>query len=115
MFQASQPHKNARNVTELSPTLESAIHKLAHVGRESKAQKIQIIKLAPGMPQTNHIARALPSSAMDLNDAVSIRGSCSLKATLSGYESSSISLANFTIPKDQKLTPLVLKQQSGSH
>ena len=64
MFQAGQPHKNARNITELSPTLESAIHKLAHIGRESKTQKIQIIKLAPGMPQTNHIARA-PASILE--------------------------------------------------
>ena len=58
MFQPSQPHKNARNVTKLPPTLEPAIHKLAHIRRESKAQKIQVIKIASGMPQSNHIARA---------------------------------------------------------
>ena len=57
MFQPSQPHKNARNVTELSPTLEPAIHKLAHIRGKSKTQKIQVVKLAPGMPQANHIAR----------------------------------------------------------
>jgi hypothetical protein len=63
----------------------------------------------------DHIARALPTSGLDLNEGVAIQGSCSLSASRAGYESTAIPLANFKIPKDQKLAPLVLKAKPAEH
>jgi len=55
----------------------------------------------------NHVARALPTTAMDVqNDAMA--GSCKVIAALPGYKSSAIDLSSFTIGKDLKLPDLVL-------
>ena len=60
----------------------------------------------------NHVARALPSTATDVGDGGTSAGACAVIARLAGYESSSIDLSNFTIGKDLKLPPLVLKAQA---
>ena len=60
----------------------------------------------------NHIARALPSTAMDIGSG-SLTGACRLIAVLRGYESSQIDLAAFTIGKDLKLPELILRPQSA--
>ena len=57
----------------------------------------------------NHIARALPSSSMALSDSTTVTGPCVLKASLKGFDSSSIDLGSFTIGKDMKLPDLTLK------
>src|SRR5579871_6175946 len=59
----------------------------------------------------NHVARALPSFSMDIQDG-SMAGSCRLVAVLPGYQSSEINLATFTIGKDLKLPELVLTPRS---
>jgi hypothetical protein len=56
----------------------------------------------------NHVARALPSTATDVGGG-SEAGNCSILAQMAGFESSSIDLGRFTIGKDLKLPPLVLK------
>jgi hypothetical protein len=56
----------------------------------------------------NHIARALPTTGMALSDGVSYSGKCVLKASLKGYDSSSIDLSSFTIGQDMKLPDLAL-------
>jgi hypothetical protein len=59
----------------------------------------------------NHIARALPTSAMAMSSdsSTSYTGPCVLVAATKGYESSIINLGEFTIGKDMKLPDLVLK------
>ena len=55
----------------------------------------------------NHVARALPTTALDVqNDTYA--GSCEVIGALQGYTSSAIDLATFTIGKDLKLPDLVL-------
>lgn len=56
----------------------------------------------------NHVARALPSTATDVGSGAEA-GACKVVARLAGYESTGIDLASFTIGKDLKLPPLVLK------
>jgi hypothetical protein len=62
----------------------------------------------------NHIARALPTSAMAMSSdsSASYTGPCMLVASMKGYESSSINLGEFTIGKDMKLPDLVLKPKA---
>lgn len=62
----------------------------------------------------NHIARALPTSAMALSSdgATSYTGPCVLVGSMKGYDSSSINLGEFTIGKDMKLPDLVLKPKA---
>ena len=62
----------------------------------------------------NHIARALPTSAMAMSSdsSSSYTGPCVLVASMKGYESSNINLGEFTIGKDMKLPDLVLKPKS---
>ena len=60
----------------------------------------------------NHVARALPSTSMDIRpDAMA--GSCRLVGVLAGYQSSEINLGTFTIGKDLKLPELVLTPRSA--
>ena len=63
----------------------------------------------------NHIARALPTSAMAMSSsdsATSYTGPCVLVASMKGYDSSIINLGEFTIGKDMKLPDLVLKPKA---
>ncbi len=61
----------------------------------------------------NHIARALPTTAMALSDSTTMSGPCVLKGVLKGYDSSAIDLTNFTIGKDMKLPDLTLTPQAA--
>ena len=77
------------------------------------ADKKGIYNLKAERDEFNHIARALPTSAMALSDSTSVTGPCVLKASLKGYDSSSIELNNFTIGKDMKLPDLLLKPRAA--
>ena len=62
----------------------------------------------------NHIARALPTSAMAMSSesATSYSGPCVLMGSMKGYDSSLINLGELTIGKDLKLPDLVLKPKA---
>src|SRR5580698_4559684 len=62
----------------------------------------------------NHIARALPTSAMAMSSdsSTSYTGPCVLIGSMKGYDSSIINLGEFTIGKDLKLPDLVLKPKA---
>jgi hypothetical protein len=72
------------------------------------AGKNGVFNLKAERDEFNHIARALPSTAMDLGDATRVSGPCVLKAALKGYSSSSIDLDSFIVPKDMRLPDLTL-------
>jgi len=59
----------------------------------------------------NHVARALPATATDVGGG-SEAGACMVVAQIDGYESTGIDLAKFTIGKDLKLPPLVVKPKA---
>lgn len=59
----------------------------------------------------NHVARSLPATATDLGGGAALSGPCVLKASLEGYESSTVDFTNFTIGKDLKLPDLTLKKK----
>jgi len=63
----------------------------------------------------NHIARALPTSAMAMSSdsTTSYAGPCVLIGSMKGYDSSAVDLGTFTIGKDMKLPDLVLKPKTG--
>ena len=77
--------------------------------RMVSTDKKGVYNLKAERDEFNHIARALPTTGMALSDSTTITGPCVLKASLKGYDSSSIELANFTIGKDMKLPDLILK------
>jgi hypothetical protein len=56
----------------------------------------------------NHVARALPATAMEIGER-SFSGQCTVIAVLTGYQSNRIDLATYTIPEDLTLPKLVLK------
>ena len=57
----------------------------------------------------NHIARALPTTTIDVGSGGVLSGACALRAVLKGYDSSALDLRSFTISNDLKLPDLVLK------
>ncbi len=57
----------------------------------------------------NHIARALPTTTIDVGSGGVISGACELRANLKGYDSSAINLGEYTIGNDLKLPDIVLK------
>jgi len=61
----------------------------------------------------NHIARALPSTTIDMDSGGVLSGSCELRANLKGYDSSGIDLGSYTIGKDLKLPNIVLKPKGA--
>jgi len=75
--------------------------------RQTVANKKGKFFLKVERDEFNHVARALPSTSMDIGDA-SLAGSCRLVAILAGYQSSEINLSTFTIGKDLKLPELIL-------
>jgi len=62
----------------------------------------------------NHIARALPTTTIDVGSGGVLSGACELRAVLKGYDSTAIDLRNFTIGNDLKLPDIVLKPKAGS-
>jgi len=79
--------------------------------RQTVANKKGNYYLKVERDEFNHIARALPSTAMDIGSG-SLTGACRLIAVLAGYDSSEIHLAAFTIGKDLKLPDLILTPHS---
>ena len=55
MLEAGKTSENAEDIAELAKALETAIHGLADVRREAKAQQIDEVKFAVRMPETNDI------------------------------------------------------------
>jgi hypothetical protein len=85
-----------------------------HAIRQAMTNKKGNFYLKVERDEFNHVARALPTTAMDVqNDAMA--GSCKVVAALAGYTSSSIDLVTFTIGKDLKLPDLVLTAQHAAH
>ena len=61
----------------------------------------------------NHIARALPSTTVDMESGGVLSGACQLRANLMGYDSSGIDLGSYTIGNDLKLPDIVLKPKAA--
>jgi hypothetical protein len=61
----------------------------------------------------NHIARALPTTTVDVVSGGVLSGACELRAVLKGYDSSAIDLRNFTIGNDMKLPDITLKPKAA--
>src|SRR5580658_5718299 len=82
--------------------------------RMVNADKKGVFNLKAERDDFNHIARALPTSAMAMSSdsSTSYSGPCVLAASMKGYDSSSIDLGEFTIGKDMKLPALVLKPKA---
>jgi hypothetical protein len=78
--------------------------------RQTVTDKKGAYNLRVERDEFNHVARALPATAMDVGGAA---GPCAVLAVLKGYESSRIDLGSFTIPKDLSLPKLVLKQATA--
>jgi hypothetical protein len=78
--------------------------------RMVNADKKGVFNLKAERDDFNHIARALPTSAMAMSSdsAATYTGPCVLVASMKGYDSSAINLGEFTIGKDMKLPDLVL-------
>ncbi len=78
-----------------------------HAVRQVMTNKKGSFYLRVERDEFNHVARALPTTAMDVHDEPS-GGGCKVIAALPGYTSSAIDLNTFTIGKDLKLPDLVL-------
>jgi hypothetical protein len=61
----------------------------------------------------NHIARALPTTTVDVGSGGVLSGACELRAVLKGYDSSALDLRNFTIGNDMKLPDITLKPKAA--
>ena len=84
-----------------------------HAVRQVVTNKKGAFFLKVERDEFNHVARALPTTAMDVqNDAFA--GSCKLIAALPGYTSSAINLTEFTIGKDLKLPDLILTPRKAN-
>ena len=57
VLESGEAHEYSDDVAEFAPALEAAIDEFAHVGRKSQADEVQIKQIAPGMAQTNYVAR----------------------------------------------------------
>jgi tetratricopeptide (TPR) repeat protein len=80
--------------------------------RQTNAGKNGSFFLKVERDEFSHVARALPATTTDVGNA-GLSGNCVIAADLKGYESTSIDLSNFTIPKDLALPKLILKPQGG--
>lgn len=76
--------------------------------RQTNAGKNGSFYLKVERDEFNHVARALPTTTTSVGDA-GMAGACAVAADLKGYDSNSIDLATFTIPKDLTLPKLILK------
>jgi len=79
-----------------------------HAVRQAVTNKKGSYYLKVERDEFNHVARALPTTALDVHDEPPA-GNCKVIASLAGYTSTGIDLATFTIGKDLKLPDLVLK------
>ena len=78
-----------------------------HPVRQAMTDKGGKFYLKVERDEFNHVARAVPTNSVDLQDGPPA-GSCQVIADLTGYTSSAIDLSTFTIGKDLKLPDLVL-------
>lgn len=76
--------------------------------RQTNAGKNGSFFLKVERDEFNHIARALPTTTTDVGDS-GLAGNCSLFADLKGYDSTTVDLGSFVIPKDLKLPRITLK------
>ncbi len=76
--------------------------------RQTNAGKNGSFYLKVERDEFNHVARALPTTTTEVGDA-GMAGNCAIAADLKGYDSTSVDLSNFTIPKDLALPKLILK------
>jgi hypothetical protein len=76
--------------------------------RQTNAGKNGSFYLKVERDEFNHVARALPTTTTDVGDA-GMSGTCSIAADLKGYDSTSIDLSSFIIPKNLSLPKLILK------
>src|ERR1700683_1697774 len=78
------------------------------------ADKKGVFNLKAERDDFNHIARALPTSAMAMSgdSTTSYTGPCVLVASMKGYDSSIINLGELTIGKELKLPDLVLNPKA---
>ncbi|HTX34329.1 MAG TPA: hypothetical protein VME43_04880 [Bryobacteraceae bacterium] len=85
-----------------------------HAVRQVMTNKKGSFYLKVERDEFNHVARALPTTTMDVQNNTGA-GNCKVVAALPGYTSSSIDLATFTIGKDLKLPDLVLTPEHAAH
>ena len=83
-----------------------------HAVRQAMTNKKGNYYLKVERDEFNHVARALPTTALDVNNEP-YAGGCEVIGALEGYTSSSIDLATFTIGKDLKLPELVLTPKAA--
>ena len=83
-----------------------------HAVRQSVTDKKGEFNLKVERDEFNHVARALPTSSMDVGNQ-SASGSCRVIAALKGFTSSGIDLSTFTIGKVLKLPDLVLTPKAA--
>ena len=79
----------------------------SHAVRQVMTNKKGNYYLKVERDEFNHVARALPTTALDVNNEPAA-GACKVIGALPGYTSSSVDLATFTIGQDLKLPDLVL-------
>ena len=58
----------------------------------------------------NHVARSLPATTTDVGGGAP-SGTCALRASLAGYDSTTVDFSNFTIEKDLQLPTITLKKK----
>jgi hypothetical protein len=85
----------------------------ADPARQTAAAKSGKFYLKVERDDFNHVARALPATATEVGHTGSEAGACPIAAQLEGYDSSSIDLSTFTIGKDLKLPPVVLRPKTN--
>ncbi|MGA2147327.1 MAG: hypothetical protein ABSH49_20470 [Bryobacteraceae bacterium] len=79
--------------------------------RQTNAGKNGAFYLKVERDDFNRVARSLSATTMDAGDG-GLAGACGIQASLAGYESNTIDLGSFTIGKDLKLPPLILKPKT---
>jgi hypothetical protein len=85
----------------------------ADPARQTAAAKSGKFYLKVERDDFNHVARALPATATEIGHTGSEAGACAITAQLEGYDSSSIDLSTFTIGKDLKVPPIVLRSKTN--
>ena len=78
-----------------------------HAIRQTMSDKKGAFNLKVERDEFNHVARALPATAMDVSEQPNA-AACRVIGELKGYTSSAVDLATFTIGKDLKLPEIML-------
>jgi hypothetical protein len=112
VFLAGRVHLEGGAAPGHSVEIQLSCQGADHAVRQVMTNKKGSYYLKVERDEFNHVARALPTTALDVDNEVSA-GNCQVIGALSGYTSSAIDLATFTIGKDLKLPDLVLTPKSG--